>query len=153
MRPGIDRDQLVQYVIRPTLTEAGQLIGKKCNSRAARQLLLVTACVESHCGHYLRQIRGPAVGIYQMEPATYRWLTSTQVGPHLPPLARITSCLHCATLACRLRYWLVPHPLPAADDRDGLWHYYKKFWNSTAGATTKTQFGWAWDQWQIDQVR
>ena len=41
------------------------------NSPSAVQLLLGTAAQESHMGHYLVQVRGPAIGMYQMEPNTY----------------------------------------------------------------------------------
>lgn len=37
----------------------------------ALHLLLGTAAQESHLGEYVKQINGPAMGIYQMEPATY----------------------------------------------------------------------------------
>ena len=33
-------------------------------------LLVGTACVESNCGEYIKQINGPACGIFQIEPNT-----------------------------------------------------------------------------------
>ena len=39
-------------------------------SRTARELLMLTAATESHLGTYWRQIKGPARGIFQMEPDT-----------------------------------------------------------------------------------
>ena len=41
-------------------------------SIAAENLILGTAVQESECGYYLHQLGdGPALGIYQMEPATH----------------------------------------------------------------------------------
>jgi len=34
-------------------------------------LLLATAAIESDCGYYIKQVNGPALGIWQMEPATH----------------------------------------------------------------------------------
>jgi len=40
-------------------------------SRDAVELLMLTAAAESNLGEYLRQVgRGPALGIFQMEPST-----------------------------------------------------------------------------------
>jgi len=36
----------------------------------AENLILLTAAVESNLGTYIEQVKGPAKGIYQMEPAT-----------------------------------------------------------------------------------
>jgi hypothetical protein len=36
----------------------------------AIQLLMGTAAQESHLGTYLKQINGPALGVFQMEPNT-----------------------------------------------------------------------------------
>lgn len=39
-------------------------------SEEAQELLMLTAAVESNLGEYVRQKGGPALGIFQMEPAT-----------------------------------------------------------------------------------
>lgn len=39
-------------------------------SEAAVELLMLTAATESNLGEYMRQIKGPARGVFQMEPAT-----------------------------------------------------------------------------------
>lgn len=41
-------------------------------SENAVNLLMLTAAQESHLGTYIKQIKGPARGIFQMEPATER---------------------------------------------------------------------------------
>ena len=40
-------------------------------SEDAEELLVFTCAVESLGGTYLQQVKGPALGIYQMEPVTY----------------------------------------------------------------------------------
>lgn len=37
-------------------------------------------------------------------------------------------------------YLLIPKPLPNKDDLDGLWEYYKKYYNTTKGKATKEEF-------------
>ena len=62
----ISSSQLEQYVIEPVLDHVG------LSSEEATDLLLLTAAQESHMGTYLKQLgEGPALGIYQMEPATH----------------------------------------------------------------------------------
>ncbi|KAF0118141.1 MAG: hypothetical protein FD149_866 [Rhodospirillaceae bacterium] len=61
-----DSAHFVTTVIRPTLLHLG------LHSPAAEALLLGTAIQESRLGTYLRQTGGgPALGVYQMEPATH----------------------------------------------------------------------------------
>lgn len=63
----INCEQLRLYVIRPTLEKI------ELWSEAAENLLLGTTAQESHMGTYIKQVgKGPALGIYQMEPATHK---------------------------------------------------------------------------------
>src|SRR6185369_5669757 len=64
---GINASQLREFIISPVLAKFG---AGWDNSRAV-ELLVLTAATESKGGTYLKQIRGCALGIYQMEPATY----------------------------------------------------------------------------------
>lgn len=57
-------EDLKKYVIQPTLIELGLY------SNAAVKLILGTCAQESGMGYYLHQLKGCALGIYQMEPAT-----------------------------------------------------------------------------------
>lgn len=58
--------QMRELVIKPAL-ERIDLAGEP-----AETLLLATACVESRCGAAIKQWpSGPALGIFQIEPATY----------------------------------------------------------------------------------
>ena len=75
----IDRHQLDRDIIEPVLSRL------HAASPAARALLLGTAAQESAMGRYIRQLRGgPALGIFQMEPATHDdiWtIARTRPGP------------------------------------------------------------------------
>ncbi|MTJ81720.1 MAG: hypothetical protein F8N37_11980 [Telmatospirillum sp.] len=145
---GIDPGQLMKLVIRPTLTAIG------LGGPAAEQLMLGTAAQESRCGRYLAQIGGPALGPWQMEPATHDDLwTNTLTGK--PDLAARVKALLPATCdrrqqlvtnlayACamaRLVYWRAPASLPPAGDIEAQAAFYKRFYNTPAGAATVGQY-------------
>ena len=58
--------QFRNLIIEPTLEAIGM------NSTSAVELLLGTMATESWAGTYIKQIKnGPALGVYQMEPATH----------------------------------------------------------------------------------
>lgn len=145
---GIDAVQLLNHVIRPTLQGLG------LGGPAAERLVLATAAHESHCGTFLRQIRnGPALGIYQMEPATHndiavRWPPRHEdvyqrmlrlCGPSFDS-ARLVYDLRYATAMCRLRYYMAPQALPEADDWEGLARMWKDVYNTRLGKGTVPQF-------------
>lgn len=148
MGPGIDPNHLRYEVVRPVLREMGMW------SEAAENLLIGTAAHESLTGRYLRQIRGPARGLYQMEPATHVDLLTnylrfrddlrdklTQFLAKAPgPVQQLSTNLAYATAAARLQYWRVPEPLPAGQDIIALASYYKRHWNTFAGKATEFDF-------------
>ena len=143
-------------VVRPTL-EAMEMW-----SPAAEELLMGTAMQESHLRHLHQLGAGPAVGLYQMEPATahdivHRYLLTRSgiearfesafqvVNSHdidwrevaIEAVAmKLISDLRFATAMCRMRYFMVPAPLPAADDVPGLAAYWKRHYNTPAGRGT-----------------
>ena len=57
--------QLREFIIKPALYDLVMY------SPEAEELLVFTCAVESKGCSYIKQIEGPALGIYQMEPATY----------------------------------------------------------------------------------
>lgn len=145
-------------------------------SQAAENLLMGTAMQESRCGTYLVQIGGPALGIFQVEPATaddiiFRYLERRpalrrqfEAGFRLldgrpvnwPGLDRDLVCaalasnLRFSTAVARLRYWMVPQPLPAAGDIDGLAAYWKQHYNTPLGRGTEEE--WANNYRQIQEL-
>lgn len=139
-------------VIVPTLRHIGLY------SRAAERLLLATWFHESTVGNVtaLRQTKGPALGVYQIEPATHkdnfehflnypknRELRSkvlelasgvNRVGDESgePAVAdsELVFNLAYATAQARIKYWRVPEPLPPEWDVNGLAEYWFKYYCS-----------------------
>ena len=151
----IDAVQFRDLIIRPTL----KALGGPQDSEAAVELLLATALHESRLT-YLKQIRGPALGVYQMEPATFRghvqWLLTTDeelfrrfinatrgnIDDTIPE--RLVYDLRYATLMARIHYWRVSDPLPEAGDAPAMAKYWKDHYNTHLGAGTEEQFLSAW---------
>jgi len=119
--------------------------GQHFASPWAVNLLLGTIAQESHLGTYLRQLGGgPALGICQMEPSTFRWLR-TKYGQRFPgrelwerEVSELVWDNRLAILTCRLRYVADPKPIP--EDLDGIARYYKRVYNTELGAATPEQF-------------
>lgn len=118
-------------------------------SKTAADLLMATAAVETALGTWLTQVGGPARGVFQIEPTTLSsLLTSLAPAEHaavalvktVQPFAQqIDTNLLLAAALTRLLYWKAPAPLPP-DTEQGLWSYYKRWWNTPAGSTTEGQF-------------
>jgi hypothetical protein len=160
---GLDVRQLADLVVVPTL-KALDVAAPGIYGEVAVALLLGTAAQESRF-RYLKQVGGPALGLFQMEPATHHdlleWLRYGRAtalrarfddlfeatNPLVSPGAgRLVSDLNYATAMARLLYWRAPEPLPGIDLSDwaqtanALWPTYKKTWNSMKGAATSGQF-------------
>ena len=117
---------------------------------AAAQLVYRTGLAES--GYRVtRQVGGgPALGYWQMEPATeidiqenfleYRpaleeklWLVAD--GPHNLETNHMYACA-----MCRVHYMRVSAPLPDADDLEAQAAYWKQHYNTPLGAGTVEHF-------------
>ena len=122
-------------------------------SAGAEELLMATAAQESHLGQYRRQINGPALGIYQMEPATFNDLFTNYLQYHPTIKSEILFQSHgdaspetlvendaFATCMARVLYLRAPEALPASTDLGGIWRLYKLRWNTPLGAATHDQF-------------
>jgi hypothetical protein len=129
--------QHLRRLIRETL----DAMGERYASPAAVELLMLTAAQESGLGLHLWQVGGgPALGIYQMEPGRWRDTRDRISGPLTVLLhailgdgwdidpARLAYDLRYATAMARAAYWLIPEPLPAASDLDGLAKYWFENW-------------------------
>lgn len=158
---------LHDYIIFPTLEAMKVYSTFDYNTSAARQLLLATSAQESHCGDYLKQVKGPALGPYQMEPFTigdlyanyatgakrdllFNFLSKAELDS--PSLIGAVGNLNYATALARMNYRRFPTALPAFNDRSAMWAYYKKYWNSVLGAATEEDFNMNWDRYvkQVD---
>lgn len=142
---GINSQQLLDCVIQPTLEALG------LNSVAAQQLLLGTCAQESHMGTYIKQVKGPALGIYQMEPATHADIKINFLIYKPELLVKINRLgdgadisliynLAYATALCRIHYLRMPEKLPEANNIPALAAYWKKFYNTPKGAGTEHEF-------------
>ena len=124
-------------------------------NESAVNLLLGTAAQESRFGTYLKQLGGgPAMGIFQMEPATEKDCWDNYLSYRDNIVKRITDLsgitgpnpealqwnLYYSIAMCRVRYYRVPTPLPNADDIAGLAAYWKQNYNTPAGAGTVNEF-------------
>jgi hypothetical protein len=139
----INLSQLKTSVVQPVHAA----FGAPYNTQAATVLSLGTAIHETNGGQYLRQISGPALGVWQMEPATYTdcWQNFLNFRPELAASSRqfqvpgagaaqLVWNLGYACAMARVRYIRAPDPLPAADDFEGMARYYKAAYNSDLGA-------------------
>jgi len=141
-----DSEQLRSEVILPALSYLNMY------SPDAEELLMFTCAVESNGGTYLKQIKGPALGIFQCEPSTYHdmWRNfivarSNLMGilhmkfnvTHMPSEQRLCTDLLYAAAMCRIHYLRVKEKLPSGRDTEALYEYYKKYYNTAKGASTK----------------
>lgn len=155
----MDSQVFHDYIMFPTLAAMSKYGNFNYNTDAARQLMLATAAQESHVGTYLKQVKGPALGPYQMEPATildlyknfatgdrrellHKFASVAELEE--APLIAVIGNLHYATALARMNYRRFPTALPVFGDQDGMWKYYKKYWNSVAGAATEEDFDMNW---------
>ena len=140
--------QFRTLIIRPTLSML------QMYSPEAEEILVFTCANESDGGHFLAQVKGPALGIFQMEPSTHTdiWVNyirnrnslSTLLAMHLgctkiPDPLRMTYDLQYATAMARIDYMRMPGALPAANDVVGMWNYYKAHYNSADGKAEQEQ--------------
>ena len=144
----IDKNQL-RDLITETLEEIGM------NSTAAVNLLMGTAAQESHLGTYIRQVKGPALGVFQMEPFTnddiwnnYLLYKSDNFKQKIFDACKsdqlfnetLVFNLKYAIIMARLHYRRVREALPKHDGVEGLARYWKKYYNTELGKGTVEEF-------------
>jgi len=137
----VDPAQFLGLVIRPTLRWL------HLESPEAEALLLGTALAESRLTHLAQLDGGPALGVYQMEPATHDDIWRHYLAFRRPMAARIEALiaprprprthqlptnLAYATAMARLHYLRVAAPLPA--EAPAMAAYHKRHYNTNAGA-------------------
>lgn len=145
----MDATQLREYVVRPALKAIDKW------SKAAENLVMGTAAQESNL-KYIHQLgNGPAVGLFQMEPATYKdiWANYLEYRLELtdkilsaiesevtPVSGRMVWDLRLSAIMCRVHYMRVPKPLPDENDVWEMARYWKTFYNSELGKGTVEEF-------------
>ena len=145
----MNANQLRTDIVRPALSAIGM------HSLAAENLLMGTAAVESNLD-FVRQLGGgPALSLFQMEPATHNdiWKAYLSYRPartadvlraiatdRQPPAERLVWDFRYAAIMCRLHYRRVQDALPNEHDVWGMAHYWKDFYNTHEGAGTVEKF-------------
>ncbi|MEZ7136808.1 hypothetical protein [Komagataeibacter sp. SM21] len=140
---GVCLAQFKAEIVTPTLNAIG------LGGEAAVNLLTGTALAESGLV-YLRQIGGPALGAWQMEPFTESdiWATflsnarlsglktamQAMLARDMPRTGQLITNWRYACAMARLKYYRSPDPLPAANDALGQAHTWKRIYNTSLGA-------------------
>ena len=151
----MNAQQLHDHIIKPTL----EYMGGNYYSKDAAFLLLCTSAIESNCGEYIKQIGGPALGIWQMEPATHSDINmncdaladedsptrAKQDSLYMPYNIEIGigGMINNPMYACfmaRLKYSMDKAPLPDRNDIKAVYEYYKRIYNTPLGASTYEKF-------------
>lgn len=142
----LDIAQFREFIIKPALHDL------VLDSPEAEELLVFTCAVESLGGRYIKQIEGPALGIYQMEPRTYVDIWENYIKPRpslfmiigsnfdahfMPDEQRLMYDLRFATAMARIHYARVREKLPPSNDVEAIWYYYKKYYNTSWGSAQK----------------
>jgi len=142
----MSKEQLRQ-LITETLNEIGLL------SNGAIDLLMGTAAQESRLGYYIKQVgKGPALGIMQMEPGTFRhhvkWLKSRGDDLQYKILGACNMVafeedslrfnIKFSIAMARVHYYRRPESLPS--NLKGMAEYWKKYYNTYLGAGTVEEF-------------
>lgn len=134
-------------IIRPVLMDLGLW------SQSAENLLLGTAAQESHLT-YIHQVDGPALGIWQMEPATHddihlnylqyndsiRNKVLGYVFPKMSGVEQLSGNLYYGCAITRIHYLRVKEGLPAHDDIEALGRYWKQYYNTKWGKGSVDEF-------------
>lgn len=143
-------DQFRQYIT-AVLTRFEEHTGKdRMFDLNAVELLMLTAAQETHLGRYMRQVRGPAMGAFQIEPATladvirnylaYRPEMSQALrlmgAPGIDAELNMVGNLAFQICVARIIYRRVPEALPDRDDVQAMAEYWKKYWNTELGKGT-----------------
>lgn len=122
-------------------------------SEDAVNLLMGTAAQESHLGKYRKQIGGgPALGIFQMEPATFNDIVNNylrykpELASRIERVARISRFKAediknndlLAICMARVHYLRVKEAIPS--DLEGWARYWKRYFNTPLGKGTEEEF-------------
>ena len=141
---GLDLGQFKALLVRPVLDQLG------LGGSAALNLLTGTALVESGLVWLRQNGGGPALGLWQMEPATHDdiWRNFLGFRPALAATVRqvggtgagvgsaglLVGNLAYACAMARVAYVRAPRALPLPTDSVGLSAYHKQFYNTPLGA-------------------
>lgn len=144
-------------VIEPVLCSLSDIL----YSQAAAQLLLGTAIKESGEFRYRKQLGGPALSYFQIEPEThediwenylkYRPVLKTKVislmaNPKADKLSELENNDSYAAAIARIKYKRYPEKIPAFNDIESMARYWKKYYNTPLGKGTTKGFVDLWNK-------
>lgn len=148
---------LLKEIVEPVLA------GMEADSVPARKLLLGTALAESGLRHLRQLAGGPALGLWQMEPATHDdiWRNFlhhrdrleqklahlcdiSHIGPGQPVAEKMMWNLRYACAMARIHYLRVPGAIP--EDVAGQAAYWKRHYNTPAGKGSVEHYLDAWER-------
>lgn len=124
-------------------------------SKDAEELLVATCAQESLMGRFRTQSpHGPARGIMMEEGGDFQDLFVNYLDGHSALYTQVASLFEtqppdvnelvnndrAAVAIARVHYLRSPGALPAANDLEAIWLYYKKFYNTEGGAATQQEF-------------
>lgn len=153
----MNKKQLTDLVITPTLKE----IPKGFSDQAVLAIQMIIAH-ESMRGEYLKQIKGPALGLINMEPATHNdtwkfgdsiWRNAVElkiitehqrINKIHPVPARLIYDLRYNVFMARQRLFMFTEKLPG--DIGDMAVYLKKYWNG-GGKATVTKYHFDFKKW------
>ena len=140
--------QMLALVIRPALEKLSLW------SLSAEELVLGTAVVESGLTYLKQHGDGPALGLWQVEPATHDDLYTNflnfrpELGSKLIELRaaglsldeNLATNLMYGAAVCRLCYYRKSDALPEAGDIEGQAAFWKEHYNTIFGAGTVSKY-------------
>jgi hypothetical protein len=151
--------QVRNFIIRDTLKPLSLW------DEVSENLLLGTMAVESTFGTYISQLSaGGAKSPWQIEDATYNYLAFEYLPERkpdllrsildicnfsrMPPASELVTNLKLACIIARVKYLTIPEKLPSdQNDVEALAKYWKKYYNTEAGAGTVEKFIEAYKKW------
>lgn len=136
-----------------------EFCGMTCSSNVVN-MILETACVESNCGEYIKQLKGPACGIFQIEPNTAKDMLQhfikykpklfenyiKLINPNLTLEQNLQTNLMFQIFMCRVYYLRFEQIIPnTVAERAAYW---KKYYNTYKGKGTVEKYIKAIDKYK-----
>lgn len=149
-------------VIRPVLADMATVTGLPLNSQGAEELLTGVACHESDGLLYVRQLGdGPALGPYQMEPATHDdlfrnflafrpWLKQAVLNFSAYSetfYGELAFNAFYATACARAQFYRFSDLIPEVGDLLSQANLWKLRWNSMVGRGTVAEYIDHWNEY------
>jgi hypothetical protein len=123
-------------------------------SEDAVELLMMIAAHESRLGTYLRQVGGPALGVFQMEPATHDdvWengdscvSNASSMGYDLECADMLEYDIRYQIFMARQKLFMISEPLPSSEGASSenislMSDYCKEYWNTVDGSADAFEY-------------